>query len=602
MAEGDDFDLVPVDHDPFEDRIIPPPYKAPGQDSMPAKIAGGVLGHMVKGAADMVMGPGRALKGELDPYSDEAKDWAAGTAFNMMTRSGRGVPEGAIGTGGGKLTQPEGIRAYHGSPHDFDKFDLSKIGTGEGAQAYGRGLYFAENPSVADMYSRVVTKNQPGWDGTTPPAFDAVNPQELAKIPEGMRGRIAASWQNNGEDVARNLARRMFEDSRGTEYSNALHSIANAEWKPPGHRYEVNIAAHPDQFLDWDKPLSEQPHVLEQMHNAGFQVPKTNDLSFLEKRASEEGPDSWYAMQLNGLKSALQKRPSEFNMQNPENVAALSKAGIPGIKYLDQGSRGSGEGTKNLVVFDDKLINIVRKYGMAGLAPLIAQGYFDYQTRPVDHDPFDTAKPQKKAAGGPVEEPKATKAKAHYRIGNKAKRCGICTMFRPPHSCTSVEGTIRPGGLCDYFEAKAAEDDGSPTGAVVRTYDVPWLAGSSNDNKTVFIDRRVPRTIRVKRANGNGYRMIDPAEPLSIHERSEHRAMNAGKSYEKAHAENGTADERAWVKGKGLDWDHYEEVLDGLLSHIEHEHPKRPPPTLYDKPYSHSKQLLLRKLEEQESR
>jgi hypothetical protein len=38
----------------------------------------------------------------------------------------------------------QGIRAYHGSPYSFDEFSTSKIGTGEGAQAYGRGLYFAE--------------------------------------------------------------------------------------------------------------------------------------------------------------------------------------------------------------------------------------------------------------------------------------------------------------------------------------------------------------------------------------------------------------------------------------------------------------------------
>ena len=44
------------------------------------------------------------------------------------------------------------ITAYHGSPHDFDRFDLSKIGTGEGAQAYGHGLYFAENEGVAKGY------------------------------------------------------------------------------------------------------------------------------------------------------------------------------------------------------------------------------------------------------------------------------------------------------------------------------------------------------------------------------------------------------------------------------------------------------------------
>ena len=44
---------------------------------------------------------------------------------------------------------PKGIRAYHSSPHDFDKFDLAKIGTGEGAQVYGHGLYFAESPAVS---------------------------------------------------------------------------------------------------------------------------------------------------------------------------------------------------------------------------------------------------------------------------------------------------------------------------------------------------------------------------------------------------------------------------------------------------------------------
>jgi hypothetical protein len=39
----------------------------------------------------------------------------------------------------------ESIEAWHGSPHDIDRFDSSRIGTGEGAQTYGHGLYFAEN-------------------------------------------------------------------------------------------------------------------------------------------------------------------------------------------------------------------------------------------------------------------------------------------------------------------------------------------------------------------------------------------------------------------------------------------------------------------------
>src|SRR3990167_5273654 len=76
-----------------------------------------------------------------------------------------GIPfaqAGALGSAGGK-----GIRAYHGSPHDFDKFDMSRIGTGEGAQAYGHGLYFAENPRVAKQYRDDLAMNQfHGMGGT----------------------------------------------------------------------------------------------------------------------------------------------------------------------------------------------------------------------------------------------------------------------------------------------------------------------------------------------------------------------------------------------------------------------------------------------------
>jgi hypothetical protein len=46
---------------------------------------------------------------------------------------------------------------------------------------------------------------------------------------------------------------------------------------------------------------------------------------------------------------------------------ALLDAGIPGIRYLDQGSRGAGEGSHNIVAFDPSTIEILRKYGLAGL-------------------------------------------------------------------------------------------------------------------------------------------------------------------------------------------------------------------------------------------
>lgn len=60
--------------------------------------------------------------------------------------------------------QPNGTlyhKAFHGSPHDFDKFDSTKIGTGEGAQAYGHGLYFAGKKEVADHYRQALSLRDP---------------------------------------------------------------------------------------------------------------------------------------------------------------------------------------------------------------------------------------------------------------------------------------------------------------------------------------------------------------------------------------------------------------------------------------------------------
>ena len=71
------------------------------------------------------------------------------TPYGGITQNdmSKGMDVGLSFSGGGLATKP--IRAYHSSPHDFDKFDLSKIGTGEGAQVYGHGLYFAEKPAVS---------------------------------------------------------------------------------------------------------------------------------------------------------------------------------------------------------------------------------------------------------------------------------------------------------------------------------------------------------------------------------------------------------------------------------------------------------------------
>ena len=123
--------------------------------------------------------------------------------------------------------------------------------------------------------------------------------------------------------------------------------------KSKGHMYEVNINADTAHFLDWDKPLTQQHPTVQ---DAAKQAMGPNWDQFKYANAGDAVKQGFLAPGADTTASALRD------------------AGIPGIKYLDQGSRTAGEGSRNYVVFDDKLLDIMRKYGLAGLAPLAGYG------------------------------------------------------------------------------------------------------------------------------------------------------------------------------------------------------------------------------------
>jgi GNAT superfamily N-acetyltransferase len=86
------------------------------------------------------------------------------------------------GPAGNALTEPQGITAYHGSPHDFDRFDMGKIGTGEGAQAYGHG----ENALKSTVMAPKSIKNLKG-ESVPPPTrfYRGTNPGDTRRIKTG---------------------------------------------------------------------------------------------------------------------------------------------------------------------------------------------------------------------------------------------------------------------------------------------------------------------------------------------------------------------------------------------------------------------------------
>ena len=248
-----------------------------------------------------------------------------------------------------------GIKAFHGSPHSFERFDPSKIGTGEGAQAYGHGLYFAENEGVARSY-RDQLRGDPTIGGQP---VDWANPAEhAAAVVAGYNGdRNAAVRDLAGQVASLRNQKGWNETSDPTaaalRYLQAGHELPPVT-QPPGHMYEVDINADPDRFLHWDKPLSEQHPDVQAAFSPGGPLAFVGDYLAKNPNMPTTGMHIEDILKMSGHSSR-------------GAAAALSDAGIPGIRYLDQNSRTAGEGTHNVVVFDADTINLLRKYGIAGL-------------------------------------------------------------------------------------------------------------------------------------------------------------------------------------------------------------------------------------------
>jgi hypothetical protein len=275
---------------------------------------------------------------------------------------------------------PMGITVWHGSPHKFSKFDSSKIGTGEGAQAYGHGLYLAESPSVAQQYQKDLSKGGDLIDGKPinslyeriqrmadrlPPAKADLEYEKLGFLEDLMQqsdANLAISRLDNEDLVpwAQDLVKR---------------------WQPGGALYKVDLPdEHVAKMLDWDKPLSQQAPEVQSFFN---HHPKVSE-RVAQNEAERVKLNTQYPGRLNNpaLRSIVSKPANADNMkgaqlyeiltngasigaEEAQRVAAMREAGIPGIRYLDGGSRGAGGGTSNFVVFpgNEGLLSILERNG-----------------------------------------------------------------------------------------------------------------------------------------------------------------------------------------------------------------------------------------------
>ena len=252
---------------------------------------------------------------------------------NYMVKSGGMIP----------------LEAYHGTPHKIEgAFDIKKMGTGEGNQSYGPGMYFAENPNIAQFYQQALGKwidrvkigdtEMSVFDAMSKYADDGVN---AAKVLERMKtkGQLTIDQYNN-----------MIKDVVIPEIrTNA--KIPQEKWGDveglAGNLYKVDI---PDEYipnmLDWDKPLKDQTKILESIlsKNSGFTGQTKREIQELVNKNATGG-------ELFEL----------FGKDQKELADELAKLGVPGVRYLDAGSRGVGKGSSNFVVFEPSTVKILEE-------------------------------------------------------------------------------------------------------------------------------------------------------------------------------------------------------------------------------------------------
>jgi hypothetical protein len=232
-----------------------------------------------------------------------------------------------------------GTTAFHGSPHTFNKFDISKLGTGEGAQAFGHGMYFAENPEVAKSYIPRDFKSE----------------DKLSKLYDQAekKGQYAAMQIYEDLMLHKMPNEISLEGFVGNELSQAQNALKQGtkiyQSQKGANLYKVDI---PDEYmpslLQWDKPLSQQPTKVKQA------LEKIDPDTY-----SPKGID--YSPEELGQSIYLRIANSPQAQGHQQASSLLDSLGVKGIKYLDEGSRTSQAGTNNFVIFDPSQVKILER-------------------------------------------------------------------------------------------------------------------------------------------------------------------------------------------------------------------------------------------------
>lgn len=298
----------------------------------------------------------------------------AGTTDAIAKAAGYEIPgtlSGQLGAAVGGLLSPGpgdlarfspllgAIPFWHGSRHAFDAADLSKMGTGQGAQAYGWGFYGADAKDVAESYATMPAPGNTRFtiDGESNILEHGIRHPEIMHAVRYLQdyGDIdqAVFWaKENGDVQAFNELSELVKNGR-IELTVKAPNMYRGEYVWPDPAKEAATPLAPEDLLQWDRPLSEQPQAVRNAIERAMEDKTLDDYSRTVLKKGGVGAAMYEALRVDDNLGATPEATSRY----------LHSIGIPGIRYLDGQSRDGGSGTYNYVMFDDKGIKLLERNG-----------------------------------------------------------------------------------------------------------------------------------------------------------------------------------------------------------------------------------------------
>ena len=309
------------------------------------------INELSYGNSPIQMNPYAGRTGSYVPEMKRGRGAQVFDALSLLSLPGARTVAGGLFGGGLTPGVDAAATVYHGSPYKFDRFDSSKIGTGEGAQAYGHGLYLAESRDVAGSYATNLANRDMANQGRLNAHANAQRLANLAGDAQYAADDVRFALESNPQHPQEQLLRDTLRHLDSGSYAQPLEN--------PGSLYKVDL---PDEaiakMLDYDKPLNEQaPEVLDAMRKAAGAGQWMN---IGGTRYFIEPPPAWMTGGAAYVRVGRLLGRGDAAASN-----ALREAGIPGIRYLDGGSRSAGQGSSNYVVFpgNESLLTILERNG-----------------------------------------------------------------------------------------------------------------------------------------------------------------------------------------------------------------------------------------------